>query len=157
MLSKPKSFQSSVLRRKFVSLYLTTALAMPPFRPLHIPPLLMATSMAIGAVMPLWNPEGAIRLFGLPERIATSQPAQACFTLYGSRATCLGMAIWIFYLQGKLKAADTILALQGYAVAVDAYICWREGVPKKAIARALIGVVVAGWGALGLTSRGSLN
>jgi hypothetical protein len=130
---------------------------MPSFRLLHVPPLLAATAMTIGAIMPFWDPEGAIRLFGLPERIATSQPAQACFTLYGARATCLGMAIWIFYLQGKLKSADTILALQGYVAAVDAYICWQEGVPKKAIFRALVGVIVGGWGALGLTSRGSIN
>jgi hypothetical protein len=113
--------------------------------------------MGIGAVMPLWNPQGAIRAFGFPERIATSQPAQACFTVYGARATCLGMAIWIFYLQGKLQAVDTILALQSYATAVDAYVCWREGVPQKALLRALAGVLVGGWGLLGLTSRGSVN
>lgn len=113
--------------------------------------------MGIGAVLPLWNPERAIRMFGFPERIATSQPAQACFAVYGARATCLGMAIWVFYLQGKLQAVDTILALQSYVMAVDTYVCWKEGVPKKAVFRAVTGILVGGWGLLGLTSGASIN
>ena len=129
---------------------------MSSFRPIHIPPLLVATTMGIGAILPLRDPKGAIHMFGLPDRIASSQPAQACFILYGARATCLGAAIWIFYLQGKLQAVDTILALQGYVGAVDAYVCWKEGVPKKAVGRALIGLVVAGWGLLGLTAGDSI-
>ncbi|KAK5045323.1 hypothetical protein LTR84_009429 [Exophiala bonariae] len=123
------------------------------FRPLHIPPLLAASAMGIGALMPLWNPRAAIRAFGFPERIAISEPAQACFTVYGARSTCLGAAIWIFYLQGKMQAVDTILALQIYTTAVDAYICWREGVPQKAVMRVFAGVLVGGWGISGLTSR----
>jgi hypothetical protein len=119
----------------------------------HVPALLAATAMTIGAVMPLWTPDAAIRAFGLPDRIATSKPAQACFVLYGARSACLGLAVWVFVLQNQFAAADTILALQGYVAAVDAYVCWREGVPQKAVARIVFGVLVAGWGALGLTSR----
>ncbi|KEF63280.1 uncharacterized protein A1O9_01257 [Exophiala aquamarina CBS 119918] len=132
---------------------MSSSLSTSHFRPLHIPPLLAATSMGIGAVVPLWNPVAAIRAFGLPDRIATSPPAQAVFKVYGARSTCFGAAIWIFYLQGKLEAVDTILALQSYATVVDAWVCWREGVPRTALMRALAGVLVGGWGLLGLTQR----
>jgi len=52
--------------------------------------------------MPFWNPDGA-----------------------GTSA--LGMAIWVFYLQGKLVAVNTILVLQAYVSAVDGYVQWQEG------------------------------
>lgn len=104
--------------------------------------------------MPLWNPAGAIRAFGLSERFATSAEAQACFTVYGSRMTMIGVAMWIFYLRGDFEAVNTILALVGgYCSAVDAYICWREGIPGKAVFRGTAGLLVGGWGMLGLMAR----
>ncbi|KPI37614.1 uncharacterized protein AB675_4032 [Cyphellophora attinorum] len=127
----------------------------PHFRPSHIFPLLGGVGMVLGAVLPLTNPPNAIRTFGLPEHIARSGPAQACFTIYGSRAASLGAALFIFYYQGKLKAVDTILSLQAYAGIVDAYVCWKEGVPRKAVARLATGLLVGAWGIMGLTAGDS--
>ena len=120
----------------------------------HIIPLVLATVFTFGSMMPLFNPTGAIRAFGLPEHIAMSPQAHACFTVYGSRMSALGMAIWIFYLKGNFEAVDTILALIGwYCGAVDGYVCWQQGVPGKAIFRMTAGFLVGGWGMLGLTAR----
>jgi hypothetical protein len=122
----------------------------------HIPPLCMATGQAIGGLMPFWTPAGAIRTFGLPERIATAQPAQLTFIMYSSRATTIGVAMWIFYLRGHLRAVDTFMALLLYGCAVDAYACWLEGEIGRAWFRGLLGLFVGGWGLLGLTAGGAL-
>ena len=51
------------------------------------------------------------------------------------------------------KAVDTILSLMLYVAMVDGWVCWQEGVPGRAVFRLCAGVVVGGWGLLGLTSR----
>ena len=71
--------------------------------------------------------------------------------------TAFGMAIWIFYLQRKLKAVDTVLSLMLYVAAVDGWVCWKEGVPGQGVFRFCAGLVVGGWGLLGLTSNGSMQ
>ncbi|KAJ7044575.1 hypothetical protein C8F04DRAFT_1068786 [Mycena alexandri] len=107
-----------------------------PFRARHILPLLVASALTYrGGMIPFWNPDGAIREFGLPEHIAVSQPAPASFITS----------------DGKVNAVDPIMALLGYVGAADAYVCWQEGVPNKAIFRGLSGLVIGGWGALSLT------
>lgn len=126
---------------------------MPSFSLLHIPPLFIATAFTFGGAIPLFSPQRAIREFGLPEHIAVSTEAHPCFTVYGSRMTAFGMAIWIFYFQGSLKAIDTILTLMLYVSMVDAWVCLQEGVRATAVFRLGAGVVVGGWGLLGLTSR----
>jgi hypothetical protein len=126
---------------------------MASFSLFHIPPLLIATSLTIGGMMPFWNPEGAIRAFGLPDRIAVSKPAQSCFTVYSSRATVHGAAIWILYLRGNLSAVDTLLSVLIYATAIDGYVCWKEGVRGSAVFRMTAGFIVSGWGLFNLTSR----
>ncbi|KAJ7148811.1 hypothetical protein C8R43DRAFT_1129033 [Mycena crocata] len=126
---------------------------MPPFWLLHLGPLFVATALTLGGTMPFWNPIGAIREFGLPEHIATSQPAHTSFIVSGARTSALGMAIWIFYLQGKLAAVDTILATMLYVGAVDGYVSWQEGVIGNALFRTASGVLIGGWGLLGLTAR----
>lgn len=104
--------------------------------------------------MPLWNAENAIRTFGLPERIATAQPAQLTFMMYSSRATVIGTAMWISYLRGNLRTVDTLMALLLYGGAVDAYACWLAGETGKAWFRGLLGAFVGGWELLGLTAGG---
>ena len=101
--------------------------------------------------MPFWNPGGAILEFGLPERNAVSQPAQACWVVSGARISTLGMAMWAFYLKGNLEAVDTVTALLLYVGLVDGYVCWKEGETGSAIFRALSGVAIGGWGFLGMT------
>jgi hypothetical protein len=123
------------------------------FHPFHIPPLLVASALTFGGLIPFWNPAGAILEFGLPERIAISQPAQACFVVSGARVSALGMAMWIFHLKGMLVGVDVILALLGYVGAVDAYVCWKEGVVGSAVFRGAAGVIIGGWGLLGLTAK----
>jgi hypothetical protein len=88
---------------------------MPPFRLLHVPPRLVATAFTFGCKMPFWNADGVIREFALLERIAVSQLARVCFIISGVQISALEMAMWIFYLQGKLTAVDTILILMWYA------------------------------------------
>lgn len=66
----------------------------------------------------------------------------------------MGVSMWIFYLRGELKTLDTLMALLFWAGVSDGYLCWKEGVPGKALFRFFSGLVVGGWGFLGLTSRG---
>ncbi|RDW57624.1 hypothetical protein BP6252_13706 [Coleophoma cylindrospora] len=120
----------------------------------HLPPLLMATGQALGGLMPFWNPAEGIRAFGLPERIATAQPAHLGFMVYGARATIIGVAMWIFYLRRQLRSVDTLMALNAYGCAVDGYVSWLEGETGKAWLRGLLAVFVGGWGFLGLTAGG---
>lgn len=125
------------------------------FRPHHTFPLLVATTMTLGALTPLVNPAAAIRSFGLPDRIALSQPAQACFTLYGVRASAFGAAIWMFWLKGQFAAVDIMMLLQGYAGMVDGWVCCREGWTGKGVFGVGVRLVVGIWGLLGLTARGA--
>lgn len=62
--------------------------------------------------------------------------------------------MWLFYLQRNLAAVDTVLSLMLYVGCVDGYGCWKEGVPGRGVFRFCAGVVVGGWGMLGITSRG---
>lgn len=125
-----------------------------PYR--HTVPLLMATGKTFGGLMPFWNPENAIRGWGLPERIATVQPVQLTFLLFGSRETMIGAVMWIAYLRGHLRTVDTMMAALLYVEAADAYVCWKAGEVGKAWFRGLLGTLVGGWGLLGLTAGGAL-
>jgi hypothetical protein len=120
----------------------------------HIPPLLIATGQAVGGLMPLWDPAAAIRTFGLPERMATAYPAQVSFMIYGSRATIIGVAMWISYLRSHYRTVDTLMALNFYGSATDAYVCWLEGEVGKAWFRGLLALFLGGWGLLGVTTGG---
>lgn len=125
----------------------------PHFAIHHIVPLFVATATTLGGLMPFFNAEHAIREFGLPPRIAESKAAQSVMILKCGRITALGLALCTFYAQGKLAEFDTILAILGYVGLVDGYVCWKEGVPGKAVFRLVSGVVISAWGFLGLTGR----
>jgi hypothetical protein len=112
----------------------------------------MATGQAFGGLTPFLNPTKAIRAFGLPDRIATARPAHLGFMVYGSRATIIGLAMWISYLRGRLRTVDTLMALNFYGCAVDAYVSWSEGEVGKAWFRGLLGVFVGFWGLRGITA-----
>jgi hypothetical protein len=102
---------------------------------------------------PLYNPQSAIREMGFPARIHTSKEAQAIMTLGMGRTTCIGLALWTFYLREKLDVVDTLLVLLGTWVgAIDAWVCWKEGVPGKAVFRGTSGLVIASWGWMGMTA-----
>ncbi|KAL5044811.1 hypothetical protein BDW71DRAFT_95881 [Aspergillus fruticulosus] len=127
---------------------------LPPFAFIHIPPLVVATATTLGGLIPFFNAERAILDFGLPARIASEKPAQAIMVLKCGRITAFGLTLWTFYAQGKLEEFDTVLMiLGGYVGAVDAWVCWKEGVPGKAVFRGLSGTCICLWGLLGLTGH----
>ena len=66
----------------------------------------------------------------------------------------MGVSMWIFYLRGDFKSLDTLMALLFWAGVADGYLCWKEGVPGRALFRFSASLLVGGWGLLGLTSRG---
>ncbi|KAM5349469.1 hypothetical protein ACJ41O_005974 [Fusarium nematophilum] len=131
---------------------MTTSL--PSFSAWHIPPLFIATAFTLGGLLPFWNPSRAMREYGLPDRIATSQTAHTPFAIYGSRVSILGVAMWTFYLRGDFRSLDTIMGLLLGAGVADGYLCWKEGVPGRGWFRFLSSAVVGGWGLLGLSARG---
>lgn len=120
---------------------------------MHIPPLLIATGLTYGGTIPFWKPAAAIREFGLSEGFAQSQPAQQSFVIGGARVSIIGVAMWIFYLQGKLPEVDTMMTLMAYMGAVDGYVCWKEGVARTGAFRAAVGFILGAWGWFGLTTR----
>lgn len=102
--------------------------------------------------MPFWNAAYAIEEFGLPKRIAVSKEAQAIMITASGRTTALGLALFTFYSQNKLREVDTIMFILGYLGLVDGYVCWREGVPGKAVFRTVSGLLIAAWGWFSMTS-----
>jgi hypothetical protein len=119
----------------------------------HLPTLFVASALTFGGMVPIFNAEAAIREMGLPPRISKSKEAQAMMILGMGRTTTIGLALWTFYLKSKFEEVDTLLLILGaYLGAIDAYICWKEGVPGKAWFRGLSGLVIAGWGWCGMTA-----
>ncbi|OAX81850.1 hypothetical protein ACJ72_03802 [Emergomyces africanus] len=119
----------------------------------HIPSLLVASATTFGGLLPFFNAELAIKEFGLPPRIASSKSAQSVMVTQSARTTVIGLTLLTFYFQGKLAEIDTILVILAYLGLVDGYVCWREGIPGKAVFRALMSILIAGWGWFGMTSR----
>ncbi|KAJ7500980.1 hypothetical protein B0H11DRAFT_2374948 [Mycena galericulata] len=117
----------------------------------HIPALVVATGLTFGGLIPFFNAEYACQAFGLPQRIAASKPAQSVMILSTARGTTIGLAIFVFYAQGNMVVVDTLLTLLAYVGAVDGYVCWKEGVPGKAVFRASCATFFAAWGALRMT------
>lgn len=109
--------------------HFSSHLTMPKFSLFYIPALFVGTAFVLGPGLPMWSSQWAMLEFGLPETLATQEPAQAVFPIHGSRVQFHGLCIWIFYLQGKLEVVDTLLVVLLYAGAFDWYICWREGMP----------------------------
>lgn len=118
----------------------------------HIPPLLVATALTFGGLIPFFNAEYAILEFGLPKRIAISKPAQSIMIVSSARITAIGLALFTFYFQEKFAAVDTMLAILGYVGLVDGYVCWLENVPEKAVFRTVSGALIAAWGWFGITA-----
>lgn len=66
---------------------------------LHIPHLLIATTLAFGGLTPYFNAEYAILEFELPMRVAISKSPQSLRIFSSSRASSLGLAFLTFYSQ----------------------------------------------------------
>lgn len=124
------------------------------FKVTHLLPLAVATLHASGGLIsPLIDSKGAILMFGLPERVAESPAAQTVFASGSIRTSAFGVLVWVFYLQRKLEAVDTVHLVMGTFLGLaDSYVCWLAGVPGHAAFKATAGLLIAGWGAAGLTS-----
>ncbi|TKX25760.1 hypothetical protein C1H76_1906 [Elsinoe australis] len=121
------------------------------FQPRHFPALLLATTLALGGTMPLFNGERAIQEFGLPQRIAISKPAQTVMTTSSARVSAVGLSIWAMYFNGHYQAIDIVMASLGYVGIIDCWVCWKEGVTGKAIFRVLAGSFISVLGFLKTT------
>jgi hypothetical protein len=67
--------------------------------------------------------------WGFP-RIHASTEAQTITTLGMARTATIELSLWTFYVQGKLEDLVTLLVILGVWVgAVDALVCWKEGIP----------------------------
>ncbi|KAJ7356623.1 hypothetical protein DFH08DRAFT_849556 [Mycena albidolilacea] len=119
----------------------------------HIPPLFVAAALTFGGLFPFFDSPGAILEFGLPDHVAASSPAQSVMILSSGRGTAIGLALLMFYYRRNYSAFDTVMATLFYVGVVDGYVCWLEGVSGKALFRFGSGVLISGWGFLGLTSR----
>lgn len=121
----------------------------------HLPGLLIASAETFGGFWSLFNAEGAILAFGLPEPIARSAPAQTTMFIASSRISTIGMIIFALYGQGNLAAVDTVLAVMRFYVGVmDGYLCWREGRPRMGLFRSACAFIVAAVGMAGCTAGG---
>jgi hypothetical protein len=70
-----------------------------------------------------------------------------------ARTTALGLLMFIFYQQGKFADVDIVMSVMGaYLGVADGYVCWKEGMPDKAVFRCVSGMVIAGCGMVGLTA-----
>ena len=118
----------------------------------HVPPLLVATALTFGGLIPLVNAEYAIQKVGLPQRIAGSTPAHPIMILCSARITAIGLALFTFYYRGNFAAVDTVLATLGYVGLVDGYVGGREGVPNTGVFRLVSGALFGAWGWWGLTA-----
>lgn len=124
------------------------------FDPWHIPALFVASALTFGGMWPYFDATSAIQDFGLPKRIANSKEARGVFLVSASRTTVIGAIMFAFYFQDKLADVDTVMVILGsYVGAADGYVCWREGVPDKAVFRSLSGLAIAVWGWYGMTTR----
>jgi len=122
------------------------------FVPRHLPALLFATSMTLGGTVSLINPQSSITSFGLPKRIAVSGPAQSTMQIGMARVSSIGAALLVLYSRQQYEAMDLVFGCLAWAGAVDAYVCWKEGFPLKAVVRAGLAGMVSLWGCLGMTS-----
>lgn len=122
------------------------------FSPRHIPALFIGTALTFGGMIPFFNGASAMKAFGLPPRISSSEPAQVVMAVNGARNVALGLAIFSLYAQGMLHGVDVVMGCIGVAGLLDEWICWKAGVLGTGIFRAGCGVLVGGWGWLGLSS-----
>ncbi|OAL05132.1 hypothetical protein IQ06DRAFT_213126 [Phaeosphaeriaceae sp. SRC1lsM3a] len=129
-------------------------MSLPPFSPYHIPALLIGTAISLACIPPYFNPRAGILEYGLPAHIANSPTAYSPWILYTSRIHAMGVLILTFYVKGNFEAVDMIMSAFGVLGLVDAWVCVREGVRKRALERGIMGVACGVWGFWGGTGRG---
>lgn len=137
----------------------------------HVPPILLATSISIGGMMPYTRgPEPLLLLFGFPPahcqqqgRLARHQSGFCSSDHDWLRA--FGHVYWrlvvqtlgerlklILFSLGHLEAMNIFFAAMGWMALIDGVVCWRQGAPRSSAFRVSTTGAVALWGLLGMTS-----
>lgn len=119
----------------------------------HLPPLLLATQITIGGLMPFTHgPEASLLKFGFPQNIAASKAAWPVIKVGSARVTAMGLAMWGMYLGDHFEAIDILLASIGWIGLVDGLVCYKEGASGSTLFRVGLTSLVALWGLLGITT-----
>ena len=86
----------------------------------HLPPLLLATQITFGGMMPFTHgPEASLLKFGFPKQIAVTKAAWPVIKIGSARVTAIGLAIWSMYLGGHYEAIDILIASTGWIAIID--------------------------------------
>lgn len=119
----------------------------------HILPLLLATQITFGGMMPFTHgPEASLLKFGFPREIAVSKAAWPVIKIGSARVTAIGLAIWGMYLGGHYEAIDILIASTGWIAIIDGIVCHKEGATGSTTFRVGLTSAVALWGLLGMTT-----
>ncbi|KAF2819135.1 hypothetical protein CC86DRAFT_375308 [Ophiobolus disseminans] len=119
----------------------------------HIFPLLLATQVTFGGMMPFTHgPEAALLKFGFPPSIAASKGAWPVIKIGSARVTTIGLAIWGMYLGGHFEAIDILIACTGWVALIDGLVCHQEGAAGSTLFRVGLTSVISLWGFLGMTT-----
>ncbi|KFY46835.1 hypothetical protein V494_00308 [Pseudogymnoascus sp. VKM F-4513 (FW-928)] len=85
----------------------------------HIPALIVSFGVIAGGAMPVFNAASALSTLGFPQRVASSQPAQAVSLINAGRNVAIGLALGTLYSRGMLDAVDILLGCWGLTGLVD--------------------------------------
>ena len=89
-------------------------------------------------------------------QIANSRDVQVVYYGHTMRTSAFGLLIYVFYLQNELAAIDTtMVVMSAYAGMADVFIIWKYGNRDIVPWRLAAALIIAGWGALGMTSGGT--
>jgi hypothetical protein len=123
------------------------------FTPRHIPPLLLATQVTLGGMMPFTHgPEASLLKFGFPKEIAFAKAAWPVIKIGSARVTAIGLAIWGMYLGGHYEAIDILIASTGWIAIIDGIVCHKKGAAGSTAFRVGLTTAIALWGLLGMTT-----
>lgn len=127
--------------------------------PRHIFPVLIMSSVSIACFPAYFHTPYAIHeMFRLPKRIADSPTAHSPFIFMTARIHAIAFMMDAFYLQGNHAAVDTVMFILGtWIIAVDVWICLREGVNGTAVFRGVSGGLVGLWGLYGMKAMSYIS
>ena len=123
----------------------------------HLPALFTAAAQCWGTLWPLLSgsTRNVLLYYGLPERIADIPETWVVWHAGNARTACLGILMFIFYIQRRYDVLDIFLIVNGgYLGLVDCILLWNEGLRAMGVFRLLGSFVFALLGIIGFT-RGS--
>ena len=69
-----------------------------------------------------------------------------------ARLSSVSAALLVLYSRQQYEAMDVVFGCFAWVGVVDAYVCWKEGIPGTAVVRAGLAAMVSLWGCLGMTA-----